>query len=159
MGALTQRQEAVTSSNDELKKRILHHTLCFITFYMICETDMQLCFKGVLKHLVGKSTEENEITTEENQVDNQLSGNDVPSSDLSRRVDSTEKIKRRSLGLGVTYLFQLSKLYAKAKDVDALRSEIEALNKSLQKQEEEKLQMRQELDEIKEQVQTLMEHT
>ncbi|ESW16308.1 hypothetical protein PHAVU_007G145700 [Phaseolus vulgaris] len=33
MGALTQRQEAVTSSNDEFKKRILHHTLSFITFF------------------------------------------------------------------------------------------------------------------------------
>jgi len=87
-----------------------------------------------------------------------LSGNDVPS-DLSRRVDSNVKIKRKSFGLGVTYLFQQSKVYAKAKDVDALRSEIEALNKSLQKQEEEKLQMRQELDEIKEQVLTLMEHS
>jgi len=84
-----------------------------------------------------------------------LSGIDVPS-DLSRRIDSSTK--RRSFSLGVTYLFPLAKVYAKSKDVATLRSEIEALNKSLQKQEEEKLQMRQELDKIKEQIQTLMEH-
>ncbi|XP_027936366.1 uncharacterized protein LOC114191395 [Vigna unguiculata] len=103
---------------------------------------MVLCFKGILKHLVRKSTEEIK-STGENIVDNELSGIDVPS-DLSRRIDSSTK--RRSFGLGVTYLFPLAKVYAKSKDVATLRSEIEALNKSLQKQEEEKLQMRQEVE-------------
>lgn len=82
-----------------------------------------------------------------------MPGNDVPS-ELSKRVDSSINLKkRRSFGVGVPYFFPVAKVFSRSKDVDALRGQIEALNKSLQ---EEKIIMRKELDEIKEQLQTLL---
>jgi hypothetical protein len=49
------------------------------------------------------------------------------------------------------------KLSAKSEDINALRSQIHALNESLQKHEQEKLEMKQELTETK-QVAALMQH-
>ncbi|KAK7391511.1 hypothetical protein VNO78_19927 [Psophocarpus tetragonolobus] len=134
--------------------------------------------KGVLKHLVRKSIEEIEekmeqrkselspensaLTTGENEVDNQLSQNYDPSNlNIRVKVDSTKKYKNRIFSLLVSMgkiVIPSSKAYAKSKDVDTLRSQIQALNKSLQKQEEEKLEMRQELNNAREQVLALMQH-
>lgn len=58
----------------------------------------------------------------------------------------------------ITFSSQPMKHFVNPEDVDILRSQIHALNESLQKQEQEKLEIRQELSETKKQVVALMQH-
>ncbi|CAJ2663237.1 unnamed protein product [Trifolium pratense] len=98
------------------------------------------------------------IVSSENGGDNQPSI-DMPS-ELDIWVDSVGTKKGRVFGLGSVNkkLVTSVKLSANSEDVNALRSQIHALNKSLQKQEQEKLEMKHELTETKQQVAALMQH-
>ncbi|RDX87334.1 hypothetical protein CR513_31204, partial [Mucuna pruriens] len=78
---------------------------------------------------------------------------------LKMRQDLTQTKKQGSVGeTFVTSSSQPKKLSANSWEVDVLRKQIKALNESLQRQEEETLEMRQELTQIKKQVAALMEH-
>ncbi|GAU46537.1 hypothetical protein TSUD_350720, partial [Trifolium subterraneum] len=91
------------------------------------------------------------IVSSENGGDNQPS-TDMPS-ELDIWVDSVGVKKGRVFGLGSVNkkLVTSVKLSANSEDVNALRSQIHALNESLQKQEQEKLEMKHELTETKQQ--------
>ncbi|KAK2353408.1 hypothetical protein QL285_091031 [Trifolium repens] len=98
------------------------------------------------------------LVSVENGGDNQRSVEMPP--DLDIWVDSVGKKKGRIFGLGsVSKTLATSvKLSANSEDVNALRSQIRTLNESLQKQEQEKLEMKQELSETRKQVVALMQH-
>ncbi|KAK2406686.1 hypothetical protein QL285_042388 [Trifolium repens] len=98
------------------------------------------------------------LVSVENGGDNQRSV-EIPS-DLDIWVDSVGKKKGRIFGLGsVSKTLATSvKLSANSEDVNVLRSQIHTLNESLQKQEQEKLEMKQELSETRKQVVALMQH-
>jgi len=105
-----------------------------------------------------KSELSSKFVSGENRGDNQRSTK-MPS-DLDIWVDSVGKKKGRVFGLGsVNKTFiTIDKLPGNSEDVNALRSQIHALNESLQKQEQEKLEMKQELTETRKQVVALMQH-
>jgi hypothetical protein len=98
------------------------------------------------------------LVSVENGGDNQRSV-EIPS-DLDIWVDSVGKKKGRIFGLGSASktLATSVELSANSEDVNGLRSQIHALNESLQKQEQEKLEMKQELSETRKQVVALMQH-
>ncbi|KAK2353403.1 hypothetical protein QL285_091028 [Trifolium repens] len=98
------------------------------------------------------------IISRENGGDNQPSI-DMPS-ELDIWVDSVGVKKGRVFGLGsaTKKLVTSVKLSANSEDVNGLRSQIHALNESLQKQEQEKLEMKLELSETRKQVAALMQH-
>ncbi|KAK2406684.1 hypothetical protein QL285_042387 [Trifolium repens] len=98
------------------------------------------------------------IVSRENGGDNQPSI-DMPS-ELDIWVDSVGVKKGRVFGLGsaTKKLVTSVKLSANSEDVNGLRSQIHALNESLQKQEQEKLEMKLELSETRKQVAALMQH-
>ncbi|GAU46538.1 hypothetical protein TSUD_350730 [Trifolium subterraneum] len=75
-------------------------------------------------------------------------------------VDSVGKKKGRIFGLGSVSktLATPVQLSSNSEDVSTLRSQIHALNETLQKQEQEKLEMKQELSETRKQVVALMQH-
>jgi len=86
------------------------------------------------------------FVSEENGGDNQRS-REMPS-DLDIWVFGLEFVKKTSV--------TIDKLPTNSEDVNALRNQIHALNKSLQKQEQEKKEMKQELAKTRKQVVALM---
>ncbi|XP_058743807.1 uncharacterized protein LOC131616488 isoform X2 [Vicia villosa] len=98
------------------------------------------------------------FVSEENGGDNQRS-REIPS-DLDIWVDSVGKKKGRVFGLGSLSktLVTSVKLPTNTKDVNVLRNQIHALNESLHKQEQEKIEMKKELTETRKQVMALMQH-
>lgn len=94
----------------------------------------------------------------ENSGDNQQSI-EMPC-DLDIWVDSIGHKKGRVFGLGsvTKTLVPSVRPPGNSGDVNALRSQIHALNESLHKQEQEKLEMKQELTETRKQVAALMQH-
>lgn len=103
-----------------------------------------------------KSELSSKFVSGENGGDNQLSTK-MPS-DLDIWVDSVGKKKGRVFGLGSVNKTFVTIDKLNSEDVNALRSQIHALNESLQKQEQEKLEMKQELTETRKQVAALMQH-
>lgn len=109
----------------------------------------------------------------ENVATGEQSISQIPS-DWDIWIDSVGKKSGRIFGLGTVgkMLFSSSSQQSNIEDVDALRSQIQALNESLQRQEHEKLEMKQELlkqskdklemrkelTETKNQVRALMQH-
>lgn len=94
----------------------------------------------------------------ENSGDNQQTI-EMPS-DLDIWVDSIGQKKGRVFGLGsvTKTLVPSVRPPGNSGDVNALRSQIHALNESLHKHEQEKLEMKQELTETRKQVAALMQH-
>jgi len=96
------------------------------------------------------------VISGEDVADSQPSKDHMPS-DFDVWVDSVGKKKGRIFGLGSIgkTLFTSSsppmKLSANSEEVDILRNRIQELNESLQRQEQEKLNMRQELTQTKNQ--------
>ncbi|TKY65798.1 golgin subfamily A member 5 [Spatholobus suberectus] len=77
---------------------------------------------------------------------------------LKMRQELNQTKKQGSVGKTFTSSRQPMKLSANSEEVDVLRSQIKALNESLQRQQQEKLEMRQELTQTKKQVEALMQH-
>ena len=88
------------------------------------------------------------FVSEENGGDNQRS-REMPS-DLDIWVFGLGSVKKTSV--------TIDKLPANSEDVNALRRQIHVLNKLLQKQEQEKLEMKLDLTETRKQVVALMQH-